>query len=178
MLAFISSLTIYSCDSKEESRAKSVEKSTLNSSKLEDGESKESAVTEGPIKASKQANRETDTKYRGMKWVTENTISPIDPKCFDSLEFLKEGQIYVYDCEMDWHFLGDYYVKNDTIKIEIVEAQFEVENTDGYQPSSIWSLKEKDKKLAVVSIRLMRNSKWEEIATEELKKKLNFKQVK
>lgn len=84
----------------------------------------------------------------------------------------------LYDCEMDWHFDATYSISGDTINIAIVEAQFEVDNYKEFEPTSVWRFRKTDGQLAVSSIMLLRNNKWEEVSAEDYKRISDFKKIK
>ncbi|WP_162054586.1 hypothetical protein [Pontibacter pamirensis] len=116
------------------------------------------------------------TEIVDTKWV--NTIANPLESCSDSLHFLSNREVVLYDCEMDWHFDANYSIAGDTIKIAIVEAQFEVDNYKEFEPTSVWRLRKTDGQLAVSSIVLLRNNKWEEISAEDYKRIGVFKKIK
>lgn len=116
------------------------------------------------------------SKIVDTKWV--NTITSPLGSCSDSLHFLSNREVVLYDCEMDWHFDANYSISGDTINIAIVEAQFEVDNYKKSEPTSVWRLRKKDGQLAVSSIVLLRNNKWEEISAEDYKRIGDFKKIK
>ena len=110
------------------------------------------------------------------KWVN-TTTNPLG-SCSDSIHFLSNSEVVLYDCEMDWHFDATYSISGDTINIAIVEAQFEVDNYKEFEPTSVWRLRKTDGQLAVSSIMLLRNNKWEEISAEDYKRISDFKKIK
>ena len=117
-----------------------------------------------------------ESEIVGTKWT--NTITSPVGSCSDSLHFLNSSEVVLYDCEMDWHFDAQYSTAGDSINISIIEAQFEVDNYEELEPSSIWKLKKKNNQLAVSSIKLLRSDKWEELPAENYNRIGDFKKVK
>jgi len=114
------------------------------------------------------------TSLIGTTWVNEIA----EHNCNDSLKFESDSTVIWYSCEIAWHFDARYSRRNDTITILIVDAQFEVDNTDGLEPTSKWILLIKNTELEHEYIGHKDSSGFKEVSKETYGMISNYKKVK
>ena len=66
------------------------------------------------------------------KWVAENKMM----NRTDTLTFNNEDSFTLFDCETSWHYDGKYRVSGDSIFLEIILQQLEVDNYQDLEPTA------------------------------------------
>lgn len=98
----------------------------------------------------------------------------------DTLKFISEKEVNYFMSEISWEFQSKYEVKNDTIIVKTILAEFEVEDISGYSPSLIqkYILKNDSLILKYVANFNFNSNEWIEADKERIIMTNNYKRIK
>ena len=108
------------------------------------------------------------------KWISEHKML----KRMDTLHFKSQNNFTHFDSETSWHFDGKYKIDGDTIILEIILQQFEVDDYLDLEPTAFWKLINYGEYMDLIYLAHKRNGKIEEISEESYKMIENYKKNK
>ena len=86
--------------------------------------------------------------------------------CFDSLKFVNDTEVVFYDCELAWSFDSQYHTTGDTIVIEVILQQLEIDDYKNLESTLIWKLQKKGEHLNTLYMAHKRDDVWIEVSDE------------
>ena len=120
------------------------------------------------------ASCQNDNMIIGTKWIAEHKMMHRT----DTLTFNSEDSFTLYDCETSWHYDGKYRASGDTIFLEIILQQLEVDNYKDLEPTAFWTLINHNDYLKLEYLGHKRGGEIIEVPDEAYEMIGNFKKLK